>query len=174
MSFLFVSVVLGFTVFLSSFLKLVPFPVLYGVFLYMGVSSIGGIQFIDRLFLLLMPVKHHPSVSYIRRVRNKNFDKNFVKLIHSSSISRNFFFLFMQVRTWKMHFFTIVQFCGLALLWGVKSWKAIALAFPFFVLLMVPLRMTLPFLPWIFKFTQAELEAVSAFELNQFLKLLFN
>ena len=68
MSFLFVSVVLGFTVFLSSFLKLVPFPVLYGVFLYMGVSSIGGIQFIDRLFLLLMPVKHHPSVSYIRRV----------------------------------------------------------------------------------------------------------
>ena len=69
MSFLFVSVVLGFTVFLSSFLKLVPFPVLYGVFLYMGVSSIGGIQFIDRLFLLLMPVKHHPSVSYIRRVR---------------------------------------------------------------------------------------------------------
>ena len=73
MSFLFVSVVLGFTVFLSSFLKLVPFPVLYGVFLYMGVSSIGGIQFIDRLFLLLMPVKHHPSVSYIRRVRNKKF-----------------------------------------------------------------------------------------------------
>ena len=69
-----------------------------------------------------------------------------------------------------MHFFTIVQFCGLALLWGVKSWKAIALAFPFFVLLMVPLRMTLPFLPWIFKFTQAELEAVSAFELNQFFK----
>ena len=93
MSFLFVSVVLGFTVFLSSFLKLVPFPVLYGVFLYMGVSSIGGIQFIDRLFLLLMPVKHHPSVSYIRRVRNENFDKDFVKLIHSSWISRkkNFF-----------------------------------------------------------------------------------
>ena len=88
MSFLFVSVVLGFTVFLSSFLKLVPFPVLYGVFLYMGVSSIGGIQFIDRLFLLLMPVKHHPSVSYIRRVRNKNF----VKLIHCSSISRKKFF----------------------------------------------------------------------------------
>ena len=62
-----------------------------------------------------------------------------------------------------MHFFTIVQFCGLALLWGVKSWKDIALAFPFFVLLMVPLRMTLPYLPWIFKFTQAELDAVSSF-----------
>ena len=67
-SFLLVSIILGCSVFLSAFLKLVPFPVLFGVFLYMGISSIGGIQLFDRLFLLFKPVKHHPNVSYVRRV----------------------------------------------------------------------------------------------------------
>ena len=41
----------------------------------MGVSSIGGIQFIDRLFLILVPVKHHPSVSYVRRVCVLHIDR---------------------------------------------------------------------------------------------------
>ena len=53
---------------LAPVLSLVPFAVLYGVFLYMGMSGIGGIQMFDRLFLLLVPVKHHPSVGYARRV----------------------------------------------------------------------------------------------------------
>ena len=69
-SFFFVSVVLGASVALSPVLKIVPSATLFGVFLYMGVSSIGGIQFIDRLFLIFKPVKHHPSVSYVRRVSN--------------------------------------------------------------------------------------------------------
>lgn len=42
--------------------------VLFGVFLYMGISSIAGIQFFDRLKLFFMPVKHHTSTSYVRRV----------------------------------------------------------------------------------------------------------
>ena len=63
-----VSVLLGLSVLLAPLLKLVPFAVLFGVFLYMGVSSINGIQLFDRLSLLLMPVKHHPSVSYVRKV----------------------------------------------------------------------------------------------------------
>ena len=46
----------------------VPFATLFGVFLYMGVSSINGIQLFDRLILLIVPVKHHPRVSYVRRV----------------------------------------------------------------------------------------------------------
>jgi hypothetical protein len=63
-----VSALLGLSVLLAPLLKLVPYAVLFGVFLYMGVSSMNGIQFFDRLSLLLMPVKHHPSVSYVRRV----------------------------------------------------------------------------------------------------------
>ena len=66
-------------------------------------------------------------------------------------------FLLFQVRTWKMHAFTIVQLVGLGILWAVKD-SPIALAFPFFVVLMVPLRMILKFF-----FTPEELEAVSLF-----------
>ena len=58
-----------------------------------------------------------------------------------------------------MHAFTIVQLVGLGILWAVKD-SPIALAFPFFVVLMVPLRMILKFF-----FTPEELEAVSFFTL---------
>ncbi|KAL3284871.1 hypothetical protein HHI36_019008 [Cryptolaemus montrouzieri] len=44
-----------------------------------------------------------------------------------------------MVKTHKMHIFTGVQLACLVLLWVVKSTKA-ALAFPFFLVLMVPLR----------------------------------
>ena len=50
-----------------------------------------------------------------------------------------------------------VQIVGLGVLWAVKSSPA-ALAFPFFVIAMIPFRMSLRFL-----FTPMELEAVSAF-----------
>ena len=41
---------------------------LFGVFLYMGISSMSGIQFFDRIVLFLMPVKHHGHFTYVRRV----------------------------------------------------------------------------------------------------------
>ena len=67
-SFLAVSIILGCSVFLSSLLKLVPLAAMFGVFLYMGVTSIDGIQMFNRFFLFFKPVKHHPPVSYVRRV----------------------------------------------------------------------------------------------------------
>jgi solute carrier family 4 anion exchanger 2 len=42
--------------------------VLFGVFLYMGISSTNGIQFFERFKLFFMPVKHHPQAAYVRRV----------------------------------------------------------------------------------------------------------
>ncbi len=69
MSALFVSVLIGLSVFLSPLLKHIPYAVLFGVFLYMGVSSVNGIQLFDRLLLILKPVKHHPTINYVRRVR---------------------------------------------------------------------------------------------------------
>ena len=124
-----VSIILGLSVLLSPVLKQVPFAVLFGVFLYMGVSSMTGVQFFDRIHLLFMPVKHHPQLSYVRRVR-----------------------------TFKMHLFTVAQIVGLGVLWAVKSSPA-ALAFPFFVIAMIPYRMSLKFL-----FSPQELEAVSSFQ----------
>ena len=69
LSFFLVSLVLGFSVLISPVLKLVPYAVLFGVFLYMGVSSIGAVQLFDRVALLLKPVKYHPTVSYVRKVK---------------------------------------------------------------------------------------------------------
>ncbi|XP_070492636.1 band 3 anion transport protein-like [Chironomus tepperi] len=106
----FVSLMIGLSLFASPLLKEVPMAVLFGVFLYMGVCSMVGVQFFERLRLLFMPVKHHPQVPFVRRVQ-----------------------------TWKMHSFTVVQVLALTVLWIVKSSK-FSLAFPFFLIMMVPLR----------------------------------
>ena len=50
-------------------LRNVPLAVLFGVFLYMGVASMSGIQLFERVELMFMPVKHHPDVGYVKRVR---------------------------------------------------------------------------------------------------------
>ena len=47
----------------------VPLAVLFGVFLYMGVASMSGVQLFDRIELFFMPVKHHPNESYVSKVR---------------------------------------------------------------------------------------------------------
>ena len=51
-----------------DFFQYIPMPVLYGVLLYMGVSSLKGMQFIDRLGLIFMPPKYQPDYSYLRHV----------------------------------------------------------------------------------------------------------
>lgn len=66
-----------------------------------------------------------------------------------------FCFFYLQVQTFKMHLFTFIQLMCLVVLWIVKSTRA-SLAFPFFLLLMVPLRAQMTHL-----FTPAELRAVS-------------
>lgn len=65
---LLVAFLVGISVLASGWLRLVPMAVLFGVFLYMGISALGGIQFWDRCILLLKPVKHHPQIPYVRRV----------------------------------------------------------------------------------------------------------
>lgn len=60
-----------------------------------------------------------------------------------------------QVKTWRMHLFTCIQLGCIALLWVVKS-TAASLAFPFLLLLTVPLRRCL--LPRLFQ--DRELQAV--------------
>jgi len=124
-TFFVVSIMLGVSVALAPVLKQVPFAVLFGVFLYMGVSGMNGIQFFDRVKLCFMPTKHHPSVTYTKKVK-----------------------------TWRMILFTVLQAVGLALLWVVKSSPA-ALAFPFFVVAMIPYRWCMKFI-----FTQVELDAL--------------
>lgn len=68
LSALVVATLIGLSVSMSPLLRLVPMAVLFGIFLYMGVASIAGIQFFDRIKLFFMPVKHHPQACYVRRV----------------------------------------------------------------------------------------------------------
>ncbi|KRT84572.1 hypothetical protein AMK59_2894, partial [Oryctes borbonicus] len=64
---LLVSVFMGLSMLMAPFLRLIPMAVLFGVFLYMGVSSMGGVPFFERIKLFFMPVKHHPPVPYVRK-----------------------------------------------------------------------------------------------------------
>ncbi|XP_055538046.1 anion exchange protein 2 isoform X5 [Wyeomyia smithii] len=127
-----VSFLVGLSVTMAPILRLIPMSVLFGVFLYMGVASMSGVQFFDRLRLFLMPVKHHPQVPFVRRVP-----------------------------TWKMHIFTTVQVLALAMLWAVKS-SPYSLAFPFFLILMVPIRKLMERL-----FTPLELRALDGSQPNE-------
>uniref|UniRef100_A0A6Q2YKY4 Anion exchange protein n=1 Tax=Esox lucius TaxID=8010 RepID=A0A6Q2YKY4_ESOLU len=103
-------VLMGCSVFMTSALKFIPMPVLYGVFLYMGASSLKGIQFFDRIKLFGMPAKHQPDLIYLR-----------------------------YVPLWKVHVFTLVQLSCLVLLWVIKA-SAAAVVFPMMVLALVFIR----------------------------------
>ncbi|XP_035792688.1 anion exchange protein 2-like isoform X6 [Anopheles albimanus] len=107
---LFVSLLVGLSVTMAPILRLIPISVLFGVFLYMGIASMSGVQLFERLRLYLVPLKHYPQVPFVRRVP-----------------------------TWKMHLFTLVQVLALAMLWAVKS-SPFSLALPFFLIMMVPTR----------------------------------
>uniref|UniRef100_A0AAY5ENX0 Anion exchange protein n=1 Tax=Electrophorus electricus TaxID=8005 RepID=A0AAY5ENX0_ELEEL len=125
---LLVAVLVGLSIVIGDLLRQIPIAVLFGIFLYMGVMSLNGIQLTERIQLLLMPPKYHPDHIYIRKVR-----------------------------TLRMHLFTAVQVVCLATLWAVMS-TAASLAFPFVLILTVPLKMFL--LPRIF--TTREMQCLDA------------
>ncbi|XP_073927929.1 anion exchange protein 3 isoform X2 [Castor canadensis] len=118
----------GLSIVMGAVLRRIPLAVLFGIFLYMGVTSLSGIQLSQRLLLILMPAKHHPEQPYVTKVK-----------------------------TWRMHLFTCIQLGCIALLWVVKS-TAASLAFPFLLLLTVPLRRCL--LPRLFQ--DRELQALDS------------
>uniref|UniRef100_A0A8C9U9N8 Anion exchange protein n=1 Tax=Scleropages formosus TaxID=113540 RepID=A0A8C9U9N8_SCLFO len=111
-----VFILTGLSVFMAPILKFIPMPVLYGVFLYMGVASLNGVQFMDRLQLLLMPAKHQPDLIYLRHVPLR-----------------------------RVHLFTFIQVLCLALLWILKSTVA-AIIFPVMILALVAVRKAMDYL----------------------------
>uniref|UniRef100_A0A5F9CBF0 Solute carrier family 4 member 1 (Diego blood group) n=1 Tax=Oryctolagus cuniculus TaxID=9986 RepID=A0A5F9CBF0_RABIT len=114
---LLVSVLVGLSILMEPILSRIPLAVLFGIFLYMGVTSLSGIQLFDRILLLLKPPKYHPDVPFVKRVK-----------------------------TWRMHLFTGIQIICLVALWVVKSTPA-SLALPFVLILTVPLRrLLLPYI----------------------------
>ncbi|XP_078248645.1 anion exchange protein 4 [Pogona vitticeps] len=113
---LMVFILTGLSVFLAPVLKFIPMPVLYGVFLYMGVAALSSIQFTDRLQLLLMPAKHQPDFIYLRHVPLR-----------------------------QVHLFTFIQILCLAILWIIKS-TAAAIIFPLMLLSLVGVRKAIEYI----------------------------
>uniref|UniRef100_A0A8C5HX57 Anion exchange protein n=1 Tax=Gouania willdenowi TaxID=441366 RepID=A0A8C5HX57_GOUWI len=105
-----VFVLTGVSIFLAPILKFIPMPVLYGVFLYMGVASLSGIQFWDRIKLYMMPSKHQPDFSYLRHVPLR-----------------------------RVHLFTFIQILCLTVLWILKS-TFLAIIFPVMILGLMVVR----------------------------------
>ncbi|KAM4558275.1 anion exchange protein 3 [Odontesthes bonariensis] len=107
---LLVSVLVGMSIVMTNVLRLIPLAVLFGIFLYMGVTSLTGIQLYERITLMVTPAKHHPDHIYVTKVK-----------------------------TWRMNMFTIIQLACIVALWVVKS-TVVSLAFPFILIMTVPLR----------------------------------
>ncbi|KAM6963783.1 solute carrier family 4 member 1b (Diego blood group) isoform 2-T2 [Tautogolabrus adspersus] len=106
-----VALLVGLSILMEPILKMIPMSALFGIFLYMGVTSLNGIQLWDRILLLFIPKKYHPDEPYATRVS-----------------------------TGRMHLFTAIQVVCLAILWIVKS-SPVSLALPFILILTIPLRM---------------------------------
>lgn len=68
----------GLSIVIGDVLRLIPIAVLFGIFLYMGVMSLNGIQLTERMMLLLMPPKYHPDHMYIRKVRQRHHCTMFI------------------------------------------------------------------------------------------------
>ncbi|KAL3041174.1 hypothetical protein OYC64_019394 [Pagothenia borchgrevinki] len=111
-----VFVLTGVSIFLAPVLQYIPMPVLYGVFLYMGVASLSGIQFWERIKLYMMPPKHQPDFSFLRHVPLR-----------------------------RIHLFTLVQIICLAVLWVLKS-TFLAIIFPVMILGLLLVRKLLDFM----------------------------
>lgn len=106
---------------LLPLLHMIPMSVLYGLFLFMGFASLSNNQFVERLKLWLMDPARYPTTHYIRKVPMR-----------------------------AVHIFTFVQaFCliGLAIVMYarelIEGSDILALCFPFFVCLLIPVRVAL-------------------------------
>ncbi|XP_055351413.1 LOW QUALITY PROTEIN: electrogenic sodium bicarbonate cotransporter 1-like [Paramacrobiotus metropolitanus] len=106
-----ISIVIGASIFMTSFLRIIPMPVLFGVFLFMGLNALNGLQFTDRLKLAFMPLKYQPDYAYLRHVKIK-----------------------------RVHLYTFIQLLCLVFLWLLKSFLETAMLFPLMVGALVGVR----------------------------------
>ncbi|KAG8247287.1 Sodium bicarbonate cotransporter 3 [Homalodisca vitripennis] len=107
---------IGLSVTITPILSHIPMPVLFGVFLYMGVASLKGLQFFDRILIMFMPAKYQPDFMFLRKV---------------------------PIR--RVHLFTIIQFACLVMLWLIKSFSQTSILFPLMLVVMIGIRKSLDF-----------------------------
>jgi hypothetical protein len=105
-----VHLLIGGSLLFLGLLREIPMSVVFGLFLFMGIASLRGNQFVDRLKLWVTDPTLYPPTHYVRRVS----------------------------RT-VLHTFTLIQVACLILLWTVKS-SSVGVLFPLCIALLVPIR----------------------------------
>jgi len=106
-----VGVAIGLSIFITPILALIPMPVLYGVFLFMGVSALKGLQFFERILLIFIPKKYQPEYVYLKYV----------------PLSR-------------VHLFTFIQMLNMVALWVIKSNPSTSIGFPVMLVVICAIR----------------------------------
>ena len=108
-----IHLLMGASLFLLDAIRVIPMPVLFGLFLYMGVTSLVGNRFFERLTLWITDPKLYPD---------------------------NHFTRFVSPRT--LNTFTVIQLLCLVALWVLKS-SRLGILFPLMIAGLVPFRMFL-------------------------------
>ncbi|XP_030046853.1 solute carrier family 4 member 11 isoform X2 [Microcaecilia unicolor] len=111
------NILVGLSLFLLPFpLQWIPKPVLYGLFLYIALTSIDGSQLFERVALLLKEQTAYPPTHYIRRVPQR-----------------------------KIHYFTGLQVLQLVILcgFGMSPLPYMKMIFPLIMIGMIPIRYNL-------------------------------
>lgn len=109
---LFSHLLLALSMLALSALKLLPLPVLYGVFLFMGLSSIGNIQFWARFMMFFQQPARYASTPY-----TEHMDK------------------------WRIHKYTMFQILFFGIIFFVQNTPSVAIIFPLMTLLCIPARL---------------------------------
>ncbi|XP_072533924.1 solute carrier family 4 member 11 isoform X4 [Salminus brasiliensis] len=108
------NILIGVSVFLLPVpLQWIPKPVLYGLFLYIALTSIDGNQMCDRMALLLKEQTSYPPTHYIRKVPQR-----------------------------KIHYFTFLQMVQLLFLctFGMYPLPYMKMIFPLLMFILIPIR----------------------------------
>uniref|UniRef100_A0A8C1S028 Solute carrier family 4 member 11 n=1 Tax=Cyprinus carpio TaxID=7962 RepID=A0A8C1S028_CYPCA len=108
------NILIGVSLFLLPVpLQWIPKPVLYGLFLYIALTSIEGNQMCDRMALLLKEQTSYPPAHYIRKVPQR-----------------------------KIHYFTFLQMVQLLFLcaFGMYPLPYMKMIFPLLMFILIPIR----------------------------------
>lgn len=113
---IFVFILVGCSAFMTPILGYIPMPVLYGVFLYMGINSLNGIQMFDRILLMFMPKKYQPEYSFLKKIPLK-----------------------------RVNLFSFIQVLCFIVLWLIQEFKAVSILFPIMLVIIIGIRKLLDY-----------------------------
>ena len=112
LSYLFSHLILGCSLFVLNLLKLIPLPVLYGVFLFMGLANLSSIEFWNRFLLFFMEPSKYP-VNHMTKYMSRS----------------------------QLHKYTLFQLLFFFMIFTVQNIPQVAIVFPFMVFLCIPGRL---------------------------------